>query len=71
MSSYAPTALLAAARAAGDRTPADMARRMGVPYLAAYRWATGRHAPGPAGLAVIERTYGLTPADLIRGGAAA
>ncbi|MFI5808913.1 helix-turn-helix domain-containing protein [Streptomyces sp. NPDC051561] len=63
--SYAPAALLAAAEAAGDRTPADMARRMRVPYLAVYRWATGRNAPSPAGLAAIERTYGLTPADLL------
>ncbi|MDN3056210.1 helix-turn-helix transcriptional regulator [Streptomyces sp. SRF1] len=69
--SYAPAALLAAAQNAGDRTPADMARRMGVPYLAAYRWATGRHAPSPSGLAAIERTYGLTAADLMREGDAA
>ncbi|MFF2922759.1 helix-turn-helix domain-containing protein [Streptomyces celluloflavus] len=69
--SYAPHALLAAAYAAGDRNPADMARRMGVPYLAVYRWATGRNSPGPAGLAAIERTYGLTPADLMREGTAA
>ncbi|MCM2420277.1 helix-turn-helix transcriptional regulator [Streptomyces sp. RKAG293] len=63
---YAPAALLAAAHRAGDQTPADMARRMGLPYLAVYRWATGRHAPSPNGLAAIERTYGLTPADLMR-----
>lgn len=69
--SYAPDALLDAARKAGDRTPADMARRMKVPYLAAYRWATGRHAPSPSGLAAIERTYGLTSADLMREDAAA
>ncbi|MFD3911236.1 helix-turn-helix domain-containing protein [Streptomyces sp. NPDC058603] len=68
---YAPNALVAAAQAKGDRTPADMARRMGVPYLAVYRWATGRNAPSPAGLAAIERTYGLTPAALIREDAAA
>ncbi|MFD9600234.1 helix-turn-helix domain-containing protein [Streptomyces sp. NPDC059970] len=64
--SYAPAALVAAAQAKGDRTPADMARRMGVPYLAVYRWATGRNAPSQAGLAAIERTYGLTAAALIR-----
>ncbi|MFE7316438.1 helix-turn-helix domain-containing protein [Streptomyces sp. NPDC057555] len=69
--SYTPVALLAAAREAGDQTPADMARRMNVPYLAAYRWATGRNAPGPAGLAAIERTYGVTPTDLLREDAAA
>ncbi len=43
--SFAPAALVAAAQAKGDQTPADMARRMGVPYLAVYRWATGRNAP--------------------------
>ncbi|MGD3111773.1 helix-turn-helix domain-containing protein [Streptomyces sp. YGL11-2] len=64
--SYAPSALVTAARTKGDRTPADMARRMGMPYLAVYRWATGRHAPGPSGLAAIEKAYGLTPADLMR-----
>ncbi|MEU1674065.1 helix-turn-helix transcriptional regulator [Streptomyces roseifaciens] len=69
--SYAPAALVAAAQAKGDRTPADMARRMGVSYLAVYRWTKGLHAPGPAGLAAIERAYGLTPAELIREDAAA
>ncbi|MFH8403764.1 helix-turn-helix domain-containing protein [Streptomyces sp. NPDC018019] len=63
---YASAALRAAATKRGDHTPAAMARRMGVPYLAAYRWATGRHAPSPAGLAAIERAYGLTAADLVR-----
>ncbi len=64
--SYAPSALVAAAQATGDHTPADMARRMGMPYLTVYRWATGRHVPGPSGLAAIERAYGLTAADLMR-----
>ncbi|MFI0739316.1 helix-turn-helix domain-containing protein [Streptomyces sp. NPDC021100] len=64
--SYVPSVLLSAAYARGDRTPADMARRMGMPYLAVYRWATGRHTPGPAGLAAIERAYGLTASDLMR-----
>lgn len=62
--SHVSEALVAAAHARGDHTTADMARRMGVSYLAAYRWATGRNAPSPAGLAVIERTYGLTSAAL-------
>ncbi|MFE7115465.1 helix-turn-helix domain-containing protein [Streptomyces sp. NPDC057654] len=64
--SFAPGTLLDAAHKAGDHTPADMARRMGVAYLTAYRWATGRTTPSPRGLAAIERTYGLTPADLMR-----
>ncbi|MFE3905465.1 helix-turn-helix domain-containing protein [Streptomyces sp. NPDC059153] len=68
---YAPDALIAAAQAKGDHTYADMARRIGMPYLAVYRWATGRNAPSPAGLAAIERTYGLTTAALIREDAAA
>ncbi|MET9291147.1 helix-turn-helix transcriptional regulator [Streptomyces sp. NPDC003077] len=71
MATYVPAALLVAAEGLGDRTPADMARRMGVPYLAAYRWATGRHAPNPSGLAAIERAYGLTAADLMREDSAA
>ncbi|MEU7046070.1 helix-turn-helix transcriptional regulator [Streptomyces varsoviensis] len=69
--SFVPGTLLDAAHKAGDHTPAAMARRMGVAYLAAYRWATGRNAPSPSGLAAIERTYGLTPADLMRKDAAA
>ncbi|WP_404959061.1 helix-turn-helix domain-containing protein [Streptomyces sp. 147326] len=64
--SHVADALLSAAHARGDRTTADMARRMGVSYLAAYRWTTGRNAPGPAGLAAIERAYGLTSATLVR-----
>ncbi len=64
--SYAPSRLVSAAHAAGDRTPADIARRLNVRYLSAYRWTTGRHAPGPEGLAAIERAYGLTAVDLIR-----
>ncbi|MFK0233758.1 helix-turn-helix domain-containing protein [Streptomyces vinaceus] len=64
-------ALVAAAHARGDHTTADMARRMGVPYLTVYRWATGRNVPGPAGLAAIERTYGLTSATLLAGPVAA
>ncbi|MFE5674502.1 helix-turn-helix domain-containing protein [Streptomyces erythrochromogenes] len=62
--SYASEALLFAARKRGDHTPADIARRTGVPYLTAYRWTTGRNRPGPAGLAAIERAYGLTSAAL-------
>ncbi|MFF7295340.1 hypothetical protein [Streptomyces sp. NPDC008265] len=58
-------ALLYAAGRKGDHTTAAMARRMGVPYLTAYRWVTGRNAPGPAGLAAIERAYGLTSAALL------
>ncbi|MEV5509023.1 helix-turn-helix domain-containing protein [Streptomyces orinoci] len=63
--SYASGALVAAAAARGDHTPADMARRMELPYLTVYRWATGRHVPGPAGLAAIQRAYGLTADDLL------
>ncbi|MFE4210269.1 MULTISPECIES: helix-turn-helix transcriptional regulator [Streptomyces] len=62
--SYASEALLAAAHRRGDHTTAAMAKRMGVPYLTVYRWATGRNQPGPAGLAAIERAYGLTSAAL-------
>lgn len=66
---YRPAALLDAAHAAGDATTAEIAARLGVPYQSAYRWTTGRNAPGPGGLAAIERAYGLTPAALF--GAAA
>ncbi|MFD8948963.1 helix-turn-helix domain-containing protein [Streptomyces xanthophaeus] len=62
--SFAHEALIYAARVRGDHTTADMARRMGVPYLTVYRWVTGRNTPGPAGLTAIERTYGLTSAAL-------
>ncbi|MFD7510170.1 hypothetical protein ACFV5N_12630 [Streptomyces sp. NPDC059853] len=63
---YTPAPLLRVAHARGDRSAADIARRLDVPYLAAYRWTTGRATPGPAGLAAIERVYGLTSADLIK-----
>ncbi|MFB7899951.1 helix-turn-helix domain-containing protein [Streptomyces xiamenensis] len=63
---YTPAPLLRAATALGDRSAADMARRLDVPYLAVYRWITGRAAPSSAGLAAIERAYGLTPADQYR-----
>lgn len=69
--SYVSAALMSAAHAKGDHNPAAMAQRMGVPYLTAYRWATGRNKPGPAGLAAIERAYGLTPAALLHQGTAA
>ncbi|GAA3237102.1 helix-turn-helix transcriptional regulator [Streptomyces lavendulae] len=68
---HVSTALVAAGRARGDNSTADMARRMGLPYLTVYRWTTGRNAPGPAGLAAIERAYGLTTAALIHRGTAA
>ncbi|MER6196735.1 helix-turn-helix transcriptional regulator [Streptomyces sp. NPDC001586] len=69
--SFAHEALIYAAGRRGDHTTADMARRLGVPYLTVYRWVTGRHTPGPAGLAAIERTYGLTSAALFSRQAAA
>ncbi|MFJ7267281.1 helix-turn-helix domain-containing protein [Streptomyces sp. 4.24] len=62
--SHVSQALVAAAHARGDHTTIEMARRMDVPYLTVYRWVTGRNTPGPAGLAAIERTYGLTTAAL-------
>ncbi|PNE42731.1 helix-turn-helix domain-containing protein [Streptomyces noursei] len=67
---YTPAHLIAAAHAHGDHTTADIARRLGVPYVSAYRWVTGRHAPGPKGLATIERTYGVTAAKILTGEAA-
>lgn len=69
--SHVSEALVAAASARGDDTPAEMARRLDVPYLTVYRWVTGRNAPSPAGLAAIERTYGLTSAALLPQQAAA
>ena len=62
---YTPAHLIAAAQAHGDHSSADIARRLGVPYVSAYRWVTGRHAPGPAALAAIERTYGVTAATIL------
>lgn len=63
--STASQALIYAASTRGDHTTIAMAKRMGVPYLTVYRWVTGRNTPGPAGLAAIERTYGLTSAALL------
>ncbi|MEK2473848.1 helix-turn-helix domain-containing protein [Streptomyces yunnanensis] len=64
---YTPAHLIAAAQTHGDHTTAEIARRLGVPYVSAYRWVTGRHAPGPEGLAAIERAYGVTAATIFTG----
>ncbi|MFD6873248.1 MULTISPECIES: hypothetical protein [unclassified Streptomyces] len=63
--SFASEALIAAAEARGHHGPAEIARHLDVPYLNVYRWVTGRNTPSPAGLAAIERTYGLTSDALI------
>ncbi|MEF3114515.1 helix-turn-helix transcriptional regulator [Streptomyces chrestomyceticus] len=63
--SYTPAHLIAAASTRGDNTTAEIARRLGVPYVSAYRWLTGRNAPGPHALAAIERAYGVTAAEIL------
>lgn len=62
---YKPAHLISAAEAHGDSTCAEMARTLGVPYISAYRWYTGRNSPNAQGLAAIERAYGVTAAEIL------
>ncbi|MFE7638332.1 helix-turn-helix domain-containing protein [Kitasatospora sp. NPDC057518] len=68
--SYQHERLVCAARAAGDRTDSDIAERLKVAPVTAWRLRTGRTTPAGRTLAAIERAYGLTPADLLSSEAA-
>ncbi|MEV5086839.1 helix-turn-helix domain-containing protein [Streptomyces griseoincarnatus] len=58
-----PLRLAAATRHEDYSVPA-IARRLSLPPATVYRWTSGRGVPSGESLAVIERTYGVTAADL-------
>ncbi|MEU6237440.1 helix-turn-helix transcriptional regulator [Kitasatospora sp. NPDC047058] len=63
--SYRHEQFVAAAIAAGDRNDEDIAERLKVARVTAWRLRTGRTTPGPLTLAKIEQAYGLTAATLL------
>ncbi|MFD7107714.1 XRE family transcriptional regulator [Streptomyces kasugaensis] len=63
---YDRTALVAAARDAGDRTPSDIARRMQVARTTAWRLWNGHTAPSAALAAAVEHHYGVSARQLIK-----
>ncbi|MFD7738394.1 helix-turn-helix transcriptional regulator [Streptomyces sp. MJM8645] len=67
---YQHEQLVAAAQAAGDHTDSDIADRLKVARVTAWRLRTGKTAPSASTLARIELAYGLTAADLLGGEAA-
>ncbi|MGW6518581.1 helix-turn-helix domain-containing protein [Streptomyces sp. NPDC054962] len=62
--SFNPIPLRTAAASKGDNSVAAIARRLRTPYATVIRWTSGSSTPGGPALAVIERTYGVTPAAL-------
>ncbi|MEU6441383.1 helix-turn-helix domain-containing protein [Streptomyces sp. NPDC047046] len=62
---YDRTTLRAAAQRAGDLTPSDSARRLGVARNTAWRLWTGTVAPSAAVAAAVEVHYGVSAAHLI------
>lgn len=63
---YDRTSLVTAARAAGDHTPSDTSRRLGVARNTAWRLWRGHVAPSAALAAAVQQHYGVPPGDLIR-----
>jgi transcriptional regulator with XRE-family HTH domain len=63
---FDPTPLLDAAAQPPhrNRTLTSIADRLGVPYGTLRRWTSGRNVPNGPALARIERTYGVTAAQL-------
>ncbi|MFE2224773.1 helix-turn-helix domain-containing protein, partial [Agrobacterium deltaense] len=62
--SFNPRALRAAAAAVGDNTVVSIAARLALPYSTVRRWTSSSAQPTGEALATIERTYGVTPAQL-------
>ncbi|HEY1179125.1 MAG TPA: hypothetical protein VGF17_23470 [Phytomonospora sp.] len=63
---YDRTALITAARIAGDHNPADAARRLRLPRNTAWRLWHGRTAPSARTLAAVEHAYGLHASTLLK-----
>ncbi|GAA5056303.1 helix-turn-helix transcriptional regulator [Streptomyces similanensis] len=66
---FDPKPLRVAAAAVGDNTTAAIARKLNAPYGTVIRWTSGRTIPDGPNLAAIQRTYGVTAADLFPVGA--
>lgn len=62
---YDRSALVDAARKAGDTTPAAAARRLSIPRNTAWRLWHGRTAPSARTLAAVEAAYGLRASTLL------
>jgi transcriptional regulator with XRE-family HTH domain len=62
---YDRAQLVDAAQRAGDRTPSDTARRLGVARNTAWRLWHGRTAPSAPVVAAVQRHYGLSAEALI------
>ncbi len=63
---YDRARLIEAARAAGDATPSDTARRLEVARATAWRLWHGRTAPSAAVIAAVGRHYGIAADQLIQ-----
>lgn len=62
---YDRSALVDAARKAGDHNPAAAARRLRLPRNTAWRLWHGRTAPSARTLAAVEAAYGLPASTLL------
>lgn len=67
---YDREALIAAARAAGDHSPSDTARRLKVARTTAWRLWNGQTAPSAAVAAAVEQHYKVSAGQLIKRAAA-
>lgn len=67
---YDRAQLISAAQAAGDRTPSDLSRRLGVARNTAWRLWHGRTAPSAKVTAAVEAHYGISAGQLIKRAAA-
>ncbi|HLU96502.1 MAG TPA: hypothetical protein VKZ89_06660 [Thermobifida alba] len=63
---YDRTLLRRAAKGTGDNTPADVARRLGVGRMAAWRLWNGHGAPSAATAAAVERAYDVPASALVK-----
>lgn len=63
---YDRTILRAVARERGDRTGADIARRLGVSPVTGWRLLNGVCAPNADVTDLVRQHYGLTRGDLLR-----
>ncbi|MGW0134864.1 helix-turn-helix domain-containing protein [Streptomyces sp. NPDC003299] len=63
---YDRALLRRAAKGTGDKTPADVARRLGVGRMAAWRLWNGHGAPSATTAAAVERAYGVPATALVK-----
>lgn len=61
---YDRTTLRTVARTMGDKTPSDVARRLGIPAATAWRLYNGHTAPSLRVAAAVEHHYGITATHL-------